>query len=144
VFLIVVIFVSCSTNNTIRMNDIVIYRSYDIGNLKPNTLILNKETKMFNFYYSLIMENVVGLWEIKGDTLLLFPQYEYYKKDMYLKMQNIKGLEPSMTTIEQKYVIRDNGLIDVTDYTKLVKFNFEQSSQPTYYKISPIYKAPEK
>ena len=82
------------------------------------------------------MENVVGLWEIKGDTLLLFPQYEYYKKDMYLKMQNIEGLEPSMTTIEQKYVIRDNGLIDVTDYTKLVKFNFERSSQPTYYKVS--------
>ena len=136
VFLIVIIFVSCSTSNTLNMNDIVIYRSYGIGNLKPNTLILNKETKMFNFYYSLIMENVVGSWEIKGDTLLLYPQYEYYKTDMYLKMQNIEGSEPSMTTIEQKYVIRDNGLIDVTDYTKLVKFNFERSSQPTYYKVS--------
>lgn len=136
VFLIVIIFVSCSTSNTLNMNDIVIYRSYDIGNLKPNTLILNKETKMFNFYYSLIMENVVGSWEIKGDTLLLYPQYEYYKTDMYLRMQNIEGSEPSMTTIEQKYVIRDNGLIDVTDYTKLVKFNFERSSQPTYYKVS--------
>ena len=130
--------ISCSTHKVSISPFVQIYRDDWQPNILSSYIILRTEPKNFEIYIP-YMESVFGEWNINNDTLFLFPKYEFFKSKYY----EIDQEDLSIVTITQKYLIKKNCLIDITDYNnvfpELVEiFGNQNNNKTIYYKINSI------
>lgn len=104
--LVVAIILSCSS--TRNLEDIVIYERERVGEISPSYIILKggalKQCDFFGYSYG-----TVGTYTLGKDTLYVLPKYKYYSDSIYYL--------DTLNVILQKYLIKQDRLIDVTDYS---------------------------
>ncbi|MDR2652658.1 MAG: hypothetical protein LBC68_10175 [Prevotellaceae bacterium] len=105
-------------------NYMVVFQGSFNGMYGPDYLTLRMNSKIYEYYTPFLEKGSVGFFEIKSDTITLFPKYRFDEKLNY---------HPIITTdsIFTKYVKRKNKLIEITDF-----YNF-------YYQIYGRVPQPE-
>ena len=72
-------------------------------------------------------ETIIGEWNIKNDTLTLHPHSIYtYSNSKITDIISVKDSDIYMDTMIHNYLIRNDELIDVTDYSVYQKFRLEE------------------
>ena len=70
---------------------------------------------------------IIGGWNIKNDTLTLHPHSIYtYSNSKITDIISVKDSDIYMDTMIHNYLIRNDELIDVTDYSVYQKFRLEE------------------
>jgi hypothetical protein len=110
------------------------YESDWVGHIPPTYILLRTQPKVFEIYSPSIYSSTVGLWNIKNDTLFLFPKCEYFSRNSELKFSEITPKDTSVTTIPQQYLMKNDCLIDITDYRIILPELFSSQNNKTVYK----------
>lgn len=134
VFLCIFLF-SCKTDKTVLSPFVAVYKSERIGNIYPGYIFLRTQPQVFEIYAPGIYSSTFGGWNINNDTLFVFPRYEYYSKDANLNLIMVSPADSSVTTIPQKYLIKQDNLIDITDYSTVLPKLFSQNNKIIYKRI---------
>ena len=72
-------------------------------------------------------ETIIGEWNIKNDTLTLHPHSIYtYSKSKITDIISVKDSDIYLDTMVCRYLIRNDELIDVTDYSGFHRFMNEE------------------
>ena len=72
-------------------------------------------------------ETIIGEWNIKNDTLTLHPHGIYkYSKSKITNFKLAKDSDNYLDTMVYRYLIRNDELIDVTDYSGFHRFMNEE------------------
>jgi hypothetical protein len=123
--------ISCSSIP--KWEDLSVYTQERVGEIPPSYLILKGGALNLCdfFWYSY---GTVGNYVVAKDTLYIFSQYTYYSDSVYYT--DTLDINP------QKFLIRKDRLIDVTDYSIDVIDNPADSIINEFYKSIPrsIYK----
>ncbi len=111
-----------------------VYKSDRVGNILPSYIFLRTQPQTFEIYSPAIYGSLFGQWDISNDTLFLFPEYEYFYRDSESRISKITPQDTSMPTIPQRYLIKDDSLIDITDYSAILPEPFNNQSHQMVYK----------
>jgi hypothetical protein len=125
---------SCASQKITLSPFITAYKSDWIGNIYPEYILLRIQPKVFEIYTPEVYESVFGEWKIDNDTLCLFPQHEYFSRNSELKISEITPSDSSVATIARRYLIKNNCLIDITDYNIVLQGLFSNQDNKTVYK----------
>ncbi len=125
---------SCKAEKTTLSPFVSVYKSDRIGNILPSYIFLRTQPQTFEIDSPAIYGSIFGQWEISNDTLFLFPEYEYFYRDSESRMSKISPQDTSMLTIPQQYLIKDDCLIDVTNYSAILPEPFNNQSHQMVYK----------
>ena len=120
-FLVSLSILSCGTQKVTNSSFVSIYKCERVGEIDPSYIILKQQPNIFEIYAPGIYCSVLGEWEILNDTLSLIPKYEYYASDNKMHMKEVTSKDSSIITIPQKYLVSKDKLIDITDYTWILK-----------------------
>jgi len=129
----IVLFCSCKTQQITLSPFVAIYRS-DLSAVDPQYISLKTKPNVFEKYSPGVYLCTVGEWNINNDTLFLFPLYEYGSNKSGLIFSKITSQDSSVTTIPQKYIIKKDCLIDITDYNVFLKQVLFIQNHKTIYK----------
>jgi hypothetical protein len=129
-----VLFLSCKTQKISLSPFVAVYKSDWVGNVYPEYILLKTQPKVFEKYAPGIYESIFGEWNINNDTLFLFPKYEYFSRNSELKFSGITPKDSSVATIPQQYLIKNDCLIDITDYRVVLQELFSNQNNKTVYK----------
>lgn len=128
---------SCKAEKTTLSPFVSVYKSDRVGNILPSYVFLKTQPQTFEIYSPTIYGSFFGQWEISNDTLFLFPEYECFYRDSESRISKITPQDTSMPTIPQRYLIKDDSLIDITDYSAILPEPFNnQSHQMVYKRVS--------
>ena len=116
-----VLLLSCKTQKVLPDSFVSVYKSNRIGNIYPEYIILKSKTKTFEKFSPGLDYGVIGVWEASNDTIFLLPKYQYSQRENVCNFSELTNDDLSLATIPQKYMIKDNTLIDITDYTSVMK-----------------------
>lgn len=133
VFFCVLLF-SCASQKITLSPFIAAYKSDWVGNVYPEYILLRTQPKVFEIYTPGVYESIFGEWKINNDTLLLFPRHEYLSKNSKLKISEITPQDSSVATIVRQYLIKNDCLIDMTDYNVILQGLFSNQNNKTVYK----------
>ena len=125
---------SCKAEKTTLSPFVSVYKSDRIGNILLSYIFLKTQPRTFEIYSPTIYGSLFGQWEISNDTLFLFPEYEYFYRDSESRISKITPQDTSMLTIPQRYLIKDDCLIDVTNYSAILPEPFNNQSHQMVYK----------
>lgn len=127
---------SCSVKKTTLSPFVSVYKRDWVGEMLPEYIIIKTLPKTFEIYGPGISMSVLGEWNNKNDTLFLFPKYEYYDSAYH----NVGQENLSIATIAQKYLIKKDCLIDVTDYDaampEMVKILGNYNIKTVYHRVN--------
>lgn len=129
-----ILFFSCASQKITLSPFITIYKNDWVGNIYPEYILLKTRPKIFEIYAPGIYESFFGKWNINNDTLFLFPQHEYYSRNSELNFSEITPKDSSVATIARQYLIKDDCLIDITDYNVVLQELFSNQNKETVYK----------
>ena len=128
---------SCKAEKTTLSPFVSVYKSDRIGNILPSYIFLKTQPQTFEIYSPAIYGSFFGQWDIRNDTLFLFPEYEYFYRDSESRISKIPPQDTCMLTIPQQYLIKDDSLIDITNYSAILPEPFNnQSHQMVYKRVS--------
>lgn len=102
-----------------------------VGNILPEYIILKSHPKTFEIYSPGAYLSVYGKWKTSEDTLFLFPLY----KLVGYSIKDISACDSTELTIMHKYLIKQNQLIDITDYSPIAN----SSEVLNYNNYHPVY-----
>jgi len=117
IFCCVFLLISCKTQKTTLSPLVTVYKSDGAGYILPEYIILKRQPEVFEIYIPTIYESILGEWHVSNDTLFLFPKFAYFSRDLELKFSEITDQDTSIVTIPQQYLINNDRLIDITDYS---------------------------
>lgn len=136
VFFCVLLF-SCKSQKITLSPFIVAYKSDWVGNIYPEYILLRTQPKVFEIYTPGIHGSIYGEWQINNDTLLFFPRHEYLSRNSELKIFELTAQDSSVATIVRQYLIRNDSLIDMTDYNIILQGLFSnQNNKVVYQRIT--------
>lgn len=125
---------SCKVQKTTLSPFVAVYKSDWVGNIHPAYILLRTQPNIFEIYSPSIYESIFGQWNIKNDTLFLFPKFEYLNRDSKLKLSEVTRQDTSIVTIPQQYLIKNDCLIDITDYNIILPEPFKNQSHKGVYR----------
>lgn len=125
---------SCKVQKTTLSPFVAVYKRERVGNVLPVYMILKTQPKIFEMYASGIYASTIGEWNIANDTLFLLPKYEYYASENKMYMLEITPADSSVTAIPQQYLIKNDCLIDITDYSIILPELFNNQDYKAVYK----------
>lgn len=82
----------------------------------PDYIILKSPERIFERYWPWPIDWSVGTWDIIGDTLKMYTRAEYGITDMRYFHEVNDSDYITITTITKSYIIKEDSLIDVTNY----------------------------
>lgn len=129
-----VLFFSCKSQQITLSPFVAVYKNDWVGNVYPEYISLKTQPKVFEKYSPGVYASIVGQWNINNDTLFLFPKYEYFSRNSELKFSEITPEDSSVATIPQQYLIKNDCLIDITDYSVVLQELFSKQNNKTVYK----------
>lgn len=124
------LFHSCKTKKTSLAPFVTVYKNDWVGNIYPEYILLKHQTQTFEKFAPGIYESIIGEWQINNDTLYLYPKYEYLLKNDTYHLSQIENKEKGIRTISQKFLIKINSLIDLTEYEI---YNVSSENKNTVY-----------
>lgn len=130
--LICVLLSSCATQKTTFSPYGAVYSSEGGGCQPPSFLLFRTCPQIFEIYVPHLYESIFGQWRVINDTLFLFPELEGFYRDSTIKIQS--QLDTSVATIPQKYLIKEDCLIDMTDYNGLLPAPFDKMKNGFIFK----------
>jgi len=125
---------SCKSQQITLSPFVAVYKNDWVGEVYPEYISLKTQPKVFEKYSPGVYASIVGQWNISNDTLFLFPKYEYFSRNSELKFSEITTKDSSVATIPQQYLIKNDCLIDITDYRVILQEMFSGLSNKTVYK----------
>ncbi len=125
---------SCRVHKTTLSPFVAVYKSDWVGNVYPAYILLRTQPKIFEVYAPGIYESTFGEWNINNDTLFLFPKYEYFARKLGLKLHEITQEDTTVATIPQQYLMKNDSLIDITDYSIVLPELFYNPNNKEIYK----------
>jgi hypothetical protein len=133
-----ILFFSCAAHKMTLSPFIAVYKSDGFGNIYPEYILLRTQPKVFERYFPTPGgSGTVGEWNIKNDTLFLLPKREYFSRDLTLIFSEITPQDTSVATIPQQYLIRNDCLIDITDYSIILpELLNSQSNKAVYWRVN--------
>ena len=134
IILLCVLIVSCKMQKATLSPFVAIYKRERAGNVLPAYMILKTQPKIFEMYAPGIYASCIGEWNIANDTLYILPKYEYYANENKVYMDEITPNDSSITTIPQQYLMKNDCLIDITDYSILLPELFNNKNSKSIYK----------
>jgi hypothetical protein len=130
-----ILIVSCKTQKETLSPFMAVYKENGDGhNIYPSYILLKIQPKIFEIYAPGIYASIVGEWNIANDTLYVFPTFEYYASENKMHMHKITPADSSVTTIPQQYLIKNDCLIDITDYGIILPELFNNQNYKAVYK----------
>jgi len=126
---------SCKTQKITLSPFVAVYKRERVGNVLPVYMILKTQPKIFEMYAPGIYASTIGEWNIANDTLYIFPKYEYYTLNNETHMHEITPEDSSVTTIPQQYIMKNDCLIDITDYSSILPELFTNQSNKAVYTL---------
>ena len=123
---------SCKAEND-TFTFVSVYKSDRVGNIPPSYFFEDTASD-FEIYSPTIYGSFFGQWDISNDTLFLFPEYEYFYRDSESRISKITPQDTSMLAIPQQYLVKDDSLIDVTNYSAILPEPFTNQSHQMVYK----------
>jgi hypothetical protein len=130
-----VLLFSCKVQKTTLSPFVAVYKENGDGhNIYPSYILLRTRPNVFETYSPMAYTCTFGQWNINNDTLFLFPKYEYFSRDLKLKMSEITQQDTSVATIPQQYLIKNDCLIDITDYSIILPELFSNQNYKAVYK----------
>ncbi len=117
---------------------VAVYKSDWSGHVYPDYIILKTQPQVFERYLPGIYEIIVGQWSVKNDTLFLFPKYDSFIRNSELNSELefsvITPKDSTLLTIPQQYLIKNDCLIDITDYSIILPELLDIQNCKTVYK----------
>lgn len=125
---------SCKVQKTTLSPFVTIYKSDWVGNIFPEYIFLRTQPKIFEKYSPGIYESMFGQWNTRNDTLFLYPIYECSSRDLELNLSKVTQEDSNVATIPQQYLIKNDCLIDITNYSTILPELFNNQNCKTVYK----------
>ncbi len=117
-FILCCFYLFCHVQCEGRLPFIAIYSNEAKGRIPPTYLIIRSSPDIFEMYMPSISESVFGIWNYTNDTLFLFPQYDCNVRESRVIVKPLIHKEyETIVSIPQKYVLKQDSLIDKTDYS---------------------------
>ena len=137
VFIITAIVVICSCSAAHQSNAFFhTYESIGNGISEPTFITLKNSGRTFEIYSPTMRITTIGMWEIKGDTLIFTPSLDYTVEKGKLYIENLTDSIKTVTSITKRYLIKGEILLDITDYSQIYSgFMGNDQSISTQYKI---------
>lgn len=130
-----VLIVSCKTQKTTLSPFAVVYKENgDNHNIYPSYILLKTRPKIFEIYAPGVYASIIGEWNIANDTLYIFPKFEYYASENKMQMHEITLADSSVVSIPQQYIIKNDCLINITDYSIILPELFNNKSNKEVFK----------
>lgn len=109
---------SCSMGYPSLPPYIHIYKSDWIGEMEPDMIFIwtRDSNQQYEYYDPTTQSSIYGQWHKDKDTLFLEPEYESCLRRDSLRFNSISQQDSSVTSITQKFLIRKDYLIDITDF----------------------------
>ena len=122
--------VSCKVQSPSLAPFVSVYKRDWSGEVLPVYIILRNYSQMFEEYAPAIQESVFGQWNVDKDTLFLSPEYVLSDKVHVITDQDI----PTVTTIPHKYLMKNDCLIDLTDYSRIIP-GFQDTNPDVFKRV---------
>ena len=106
------------------------------GGFLHNDIILQSDPNILIEYSSGAMLYVLSTWKINGDTIIAEPRIEYGSKNGNFWYQPLVSSDSTVTSIPKKYIMMDNILEDITDYSQVFR---SLGLLQTYGLAKPVY-----
>lgn len=104
-----------------------------------NDIILQSNPNILTEYSSGAMMYALSTWKMYGDTIFAYPKLEYGIRNGNFWFLQIAPSDSTVTSITKKYIMMDNRLEDITDYSQLFNsldlLHPETPEMPVYYYI---------
>ncbi|WP_291529883.1 hypothetical protein [Bacteroides sp. UBA939] len=127
-----VLLLSCNTKKMTLSPYVAVYKSEGGGIFLPTYIFLRTQPKVYEIYAPGIRLSTIGQWNISNDTLFFLAKYEYSGKNNELYMYIPE--EPTISSIPQQYLIRNDSLIDITDYSTILLYKSSYKEVYVRYK----------
>jgi hypothetical protein len=96
---------------------VFVYKRPGVANTRPVYIILKTRPQLFESDDILNRESTIGEWKKNKDTLFLIPKYTCYLRNKKMRMVEItEEDDKNISNIPQQYLMRNDSLIDITDY----------------------------
>jgi hypothetical protein len=113
-----------------------VFKSDENPNIPSVYIVLKTHPTSYEIYTPLLYGSVIGDWTQSKDTLYLYPKYDVQNRGDGLKFRVVSQENPTMLTITHKLLVKQDELLDVTNYDSI----FKDMSMP-YSKIdSTVYR----
>lgn len=114
--LFVLLFCSCQVQHVSQSGRIELYeRQEQNPNILPLSLLLREQPQLYELFS--LYDGVIGEWRKNNDTIFLFPKYEWYYRDHVISYKEVSSKDISYSTLPQKYIIKKDCFVDITDYS---------------------------
>jgi hypothetical protein len=81
-------------------------------------IILKTNPQIYELNTILNRESIIGEWKRNKDTLFLIPKYTCYLRNKKMRMVEItEEDDKNISNIPQQYLMRNDSLIEITDYS---------------------------
>ena len=109
---------SCCTHRVTLSPYVFVYKRPAVANTRPVYIILKTRPQLFESNDVLNRESIIGEWKRNKDTLFLIPQYRCYLRNKKMRMVEItEEDDKNISNIPQQYLMRNDSLIEITDYS---------------------------
>jgi hypothetical protein len=133
--LLCILIVSCKTQKATLSPFVIVYKENgDNHNIYPSYMLLRTQPKIFEMYAPGVYASITGEWNIANDTLCIFPKFEYYASENKMHMHEINSADSSVVSIQQQYLIKNDCLIDITNYSIILPEIFNKQNCKALYK----------
>lgn len=131
------LFMCCTSPKNTLSPFIAIYKSSSNENIPPTYILLRTQPKVFEVYSPVIHSGTFGEWRIQNDTLLLSPKSEFLSRNSTIRFSKITPMDTSVSTIPQQYLIKNDCLIDITDYNTILPSSLNnQAFRAKFYRVN--------
>ncbi len=127
-----VLLLSCNTPKMTLSPYVAVYKSEGGGNILPTYIFLKTQPQVYEIYAPGIYLSTIGQWNISNDTLFFLAKYEYSKENNELDMYIPEDL--TISSIPQQYLIRNDSLINITDYSTILLYKSSYKEVYVRYK----------
>lgn len=108
---------SCCTHRVTLSPYVFVYKRPAPLNIGALYIILKTNPQIYELNTILNCESTIGEWKKNKDTLFLIPKYTCYLRNKKMRMVEItEEDDKNISNIPQQYLMRNDSLIDITDY----------------------------
>lgn len=97
----------------------MVFRNH--GGSLHNDIILQSDPNILTEYSSGAMMYVLSTWKVNGDTIIAEPRIEYGSRNGNFWCQSLVDSDSTVTSIPKTYIMKNNRLDDITDYSQLLR-----------------------
>lgn len=96
---------------------IVVYKTLENQIQEPEYLIIKSKPQTFELNIPMLYSSIIGEWFYSKDTIVISPKYTYEYRNNKSSLLEINDKDTSVISIKQRFHVKGDILIDITDYS---------------------------